>query len=450
MALKIPTIAEIIPRLAVYGVDDEARALVRSLRPLIDRITRQTVMTSLNSVCEHLPAAKPVVERHGASLADALARHFSTLFEAKFDQDYLDSLESTLKIEIASTMGIRTRLATAQCLILPIGQELAKRTLFGRTLRPCDIDRVMRILYLDTACASAIAQNEANDSSEARRQQLDDAANEFARLIAALRENLETDAVSLSSASGSVLEVARQTKQEAESAETAARSAHEQTATSAVAIEQLYASSQEIGSQMNRGRELTARTVALADDVKSAIAQLSSVTGDIANILQTIQEIASRTNLLALNATIEAARAGESGRGFAVVAQEVKMLAAQTSAATTQIAGEIGRIHSVTGACVTSVGAITQSIEELSSINQATVVAVDEQIAVTGSIASNTATASEEAAQVLNNARSAGGMLDETVRAIEDIRGMAAQLNERAASLGMTVSEFIAAMQVAA
>jgi len=85
------------------------------------------------------------------------------------------------------------------------------------------------------------------------------------------------------------------------------------------------------------------------------MAGFATAMNQVQTVSSTIEVIARKTNMLALNATIEAARAGDAGRSFAVVAAEVKKLAHDTRAATSQIALTIGELTREAGAVTSEI-----------------------------------------------------------------------------------------------
>lgn len=86
-------------------------------------------------------------------------------------------------------------------------------------------------------------------------------------------------------------------------------------------------------------------TAEIAESLVSSIDQVNTQSGRIVDIITTIEDIASQTNLLSLNASIEAARAGESGKGFSVVAMEIRNLADQSMKAGTVVREIVGGIQ---------------------------------------------------------------------------------------------------------
>ena len=204
-------------------------------------------------------------------------------------------------------------------------------------------------------------------------QNLNEMTASLQQMIGQMRES----ANELSSASAEIL--AATTQQAAGASEQSAAISQTTTTVDEVKVisEQASLRIQEVASAAQRtvetakaGQRAVQETIESMGMIKERvegiaenILALSDQTQQIGDIIATVNEIASQSNMLALNASVEAARAGEHGKGFAVVAMEVRNLAEQSRQATAQVKAILSEIQKATNSTVMATEEGTKGVE---------------------------------------------------------------------------------------
>jgi methyl-accepting chemotaxis protein len=284
-------------------------------------------------------------QKKEGQLASA-ARFFDTDMMPKVN-DYVGSLEAMVawqqRAVTAQTEAIDAHVEGGRTLQLVLS---AAAVAAGLAFAWLIVRAVTAPLQQALGVAQQVARGDLSGHIEA------DAGNETGRLMAALKEmrdNLRgivsevrrgTDTIASVShqISGGNLELSARTEEQASSLEETAASMEELTAT----VRQNADNAQQANALARAASGSAARGGETVGEVVRTMADISSASQKIGEIVGVIDGIAFQTNILALNAAVEAARAGEQGRGFAVVASEVRALAQRSATAAKEIKTLIG------------------------------------------------------------------------------------------------------------
>lgn len=256
---------------------------------------------------------------------------------------------------------------------------------------------------------------------------------DYAPILESLRAINRKLGDAMSAIADSTEQVSAASNQMAEEAQNLSEGAQEQAST----VEELFAAAEVAAEKAAEGAEKAeaasndAQTVSnraensnhRMEQMMNAMEKINSTAAEIATIIQTIEGIASQTNLLSLNASIEAARAGEAGKGFAVVADEIGKLALQSSEA----AGNTRKL-------------IEAAVDEVRYGDKIAKETAEELFAVTEGVA-NIVTVTIEVKENCENQAAAMKQIDEGVSVISRV----VESNSAAAEESSAASEELAA-----
>jgi methyl-accepting chemotaxis protein len=314
-----------------------------------------------------------------------------------------------------------------------------------------DMARTLVVFRKATADVAVARENETERvrTSEARRQQVAAATQDFELAVSAIIEAFDRASRTMDKSAHAMAVSANQNQMQAVTTAAASEQAAANVRNLASAAEEIAMSVEHISGQVRDSAAVASQAANEAQLITNAVESLADAVGEIGDISKLIRSIAAQTNLLALNATIEAARAGVAGRGFAVVAQEVKGLAAETEKATEDIARQISSVEATTSRTVLAMKTIAGTIARLDQIANVVAVAVQQQGSVTQDIARSATGAAEGTRDVSENIDQVSRAAVEAGHVAKSVLSASGELAAHSDMLRAEVERFLVQVRVA-
>lgn len=427
---------------------DEAGQRMRVADAAVQRLERLLQANDTQGIADFTAAALyPAIDPVGdvvSALSALQLREAAEEYKAARDQVRHAEVVTAVLLLVALGIGIACSYVIVRGLIRQLGAEPDEARQAAQAIASGNLTHEIRLLPGDQRSVMAgIVQM--RDELKRLVLEIQSSVGAVGITAGALQNSMElvsqasgTQADAASQMAAAVEEISAsigEVSSHAEQADAAGKGAGQAAVEGEGRMSHVIAGVERIGEQLDRAGE--------------RLASLDARSGEIANIVATIREIADQTNLLALNAAIEAARAGEAGRGFAVVADEVRKLAERVGQATHEIGATLNVVRD--GTSEASAGmqlARADTISEMQNIRllQGSMQRIRDSGEQLGRVVELIAGALREqrvtSGQIASQVEKVAQMTEENSSAISEVSSATARLAELASKLTQSAARF--------